>query len=157
MSLKKKKDETSTEREARLKKQRLAETRLKKEKQIKKIGAVVRKMKQKQVSLAPSASTKAVASPPNTPNYHGETGVVLLSHAVLRHFDDKVRRLAGQYVKVLPETAETFVVKGVKKVRVGVIPLDLPNPEQVFLSLDFIRSGDPIVNGLRTQGMRYAV
>lgn len=81
-------------------------------------------------------------------SYHGETGIVS-GRAVSHHLDEKVRRLADQPVKVLPETAEWFICKGVKKIKVGVIPLNLPNPEQIIISLDFIKSSDPTVNGLR--------
>ncbi|MDP2736584.1 MAG: hypothetical protein Q8O59_02225 [bacterium] len=122
------------------------EQRIKNERK-KMIATAARRMKQGTAPLASSTSAEVVASPPDTPNHHGEVGVVLL--VVRSHADKKVRRLAGQYVKVLPETAENFTCKGMTKVRVSVIPLDLPNPEQVVISMDYIRSNDPIVNGLR--------
>jgi len=148
---KKTSDETPAGRERRLEEQRQKKLKLKKEKRLKIIGASVRRMRQRQIFPASTVPAKVVSSPPAAANYYGEVGVgvVLLNDAIIRHFDDKVRRLAGKHVRVLPETAELFTIGGSKKIRVGVIPLDLPNPEQVMICLDFIQSKDPVVNGLR--------
>ena len=129
--------------------------RLGNEKRLNLIDSSVRRGRQGQAGLVTSAvRAKTIAPPPKTTNYHEATALVLLEKPVLDHDDYKVRRLAGQYVKVLLETAEKFQVRGVTKVRVGVIPLELPVldenvKEPVTLSMDFIRSEDPVVNALR--------
>ncbi|MEI6596894.1 MAG: hypothetical protein WCL13_01635 [bacterium] len=116
------------------------------------VEKLCRRMSAKRARQGQDPLFEAVDSLSVTSSYHGEIGLVSSGDAVSRHQDKKVSRLAGQYVKILPETSKWYKNKeGVKKIRVSVIPLNLPDPESVELALDYIKSIDPVIEGLRSQ------
>jgi ATP-dependent DNA ligase len=98
-----------------------------------------------------SASTDKIPNKKEE-NYHSDLGIVKNTAKVFNHLDPKISKLAGETVKILPETKEAAYFQG-KFIgyRVQVIPLQSTkvNLEPVSILLEHIITDDKTIKELQ--------